>query len=66
MKNLIKLKSIVPAAIFLTIFAAPLLVCQPCLIENSLNLKQTIERADLIVTGNRIFDKTESPKKNRR
>jgi hypothetical protein len=30
------------------------------LIKDSLSLKQTIEQADLIVTGNRIFDKTES------
>jgi len=51
------------AAIFLTIFAAPLLACQPCLIEKSLSLKQTIEQADLIVTGNRIFDKTKPPEK---
>ncbi len=63
MKNLINLKSIVPATIFLTIFAAPLLACQPCLIEKSLNLKQTIEQADLIATGNRIFDKTKPPEK---
>lgn len=63
MKTLINLKSIVPAAIFSTIFAAPLLACQPCLIEKSLSLKQTIEQADLIVMGNRIFDKTKLPEK---
>ena len=58
MKNLINLKSIAFTTISLTIFAAPLLACQPCRIEDSLNLKQTIEGADLIAVGNRIFDKS--------
>lgn len=58
MKNLTFIKSFCFAAVFCAaaMFAAPAaFACQPCRIEKSLDLKQTIERADLIVTGNRIF-----------
>lgn len=62
MKNLIRVKIII-AAIFLTVFAVPVFACQPCVLEKSLDLKQTIEQADLIVTGNRIFDQSAAPDK---
>jgi len=46
--------------LFFAALAAPIFACQPCLIEKSLDLQQTIERADLIVTGYRIFYKTQT------